>query len=470
MAHLKRFLNINRIITAIGFIVAAALILATPLQLPDPDDWAYNVAVKNFSNGDFTIDGYTLYKESFEVGQQGGFLIQYLPLDRNTWALEKAPGVVFYLIPFYKLGIPRWGNVFLALGMLIVTYILLKRMRDEKTAMIGSLLMLFTPISLVMYNRLYMDTYASLAFLVIGGGLYLYYHLEREKLSTGRGGILLFLAFFFTGWSVITRYTNLPAAAVLGLHFIIMRFIYWRRGQRVGVIPEILPAFIGVGIPLAGILLYNYFIFGSVWNYGYAITPYPIKFAFQYLGKIDAEGVSVPFQILKFNTQAMARNLFIGFPLMFIGIPGFVAALYFKFFKKYQPEGKWSSLRSELPWDILLVLIGWFASVFFLYLGYEWTAAIKQGGGFVIFDRFLLPGLFPVVVISALVLARLPYKTLLPVMAVLVVIGVLIYLQWVYNLHILPEWVTERTLEGRWYGYGFPPWSEAGVQFYMPPK
>jgi 4-amino-4-deoxy-L-arabinose transferase-like glycosyltransferase len=92
--------------------------------------------------------------------------------------------------------------------MVIVTYILLKRLRDEKAAMIGSLLMLFTPIAMVMLNRAFMDTYASLAFLVIGGGLYIYSHLERGNLGPVKGGILLGLAFLFTGWSVIARSTR----------------------------------------------------------------------------------------------------------------------------------------------------------------------------------------------------------------------------------------------------------------------
>jgi hypothetical protein len=467
MTRLLRFFNIYRSIAAVGFIAAAVLILATPLQLPDPDDWAYNVAVKNFSKGDLTIDTATLYREAYYVGQQGGFLLQYLPLDKNTWVLEKAPGVVFYLIPFYKMGIPRFSNVLLALGMVIVTYILLKRMRDEKAAMTGSLLMLFTPIALVMYNRIYMDTYASLAFLVIGAGLYLYYHLEKDNVGFWKGGILLFVGFFFICWSVISRYTNLPIAVILGLHFVIVRFVSWHKGEGTGLRKEIIPLILGVGLPLATILLYNYYVFGSPLKYGYAITPYPIKFAFQYLGQVY-NGVSVPLQILQFNAQGMARNLLIGFLLMIIGIPGFFAVFYFKLFHKHKPEGKWSSLRSELPWDMLLVLVGWFISVFLLYLGYEWTANIQKGGGFVIFDRFLLPGLFPVVVICALIMARFPYKVLIPVLAILVVFSVLIYFQWVLNLHILPDWLTERTLDGRWPGYGFPPWSESGIQFYKP--
>ncbi len=437
------------------------LVLATPLQKPDPDDWAYYHAVRNFSQGHFTVDNRTQLEQARETMQAGGALLQYLPLDYNKWALEKAPGVVFYLVSFEKMGIPRYGNVLLALGMVIVTYLLLKRMRDERVAMIGSLLILFTPIGLVMLNRVYMDTYASLAFLVMGGGLYIYYHLEREKLTPVKGGILLFLAFFFTGWSVITRYTNLPIAVILALHLVITRLIAWRKGQRTGILPEIIPLALGIGLPATAILVYDYFIFGSPLKYSYSFSPYPIKFAFQYIGQ-EFSGESVPLQIIRYNLAGFSRNLLIGFPLMIIGIPGFVVVLYHKlaaFFHRDRPEGKWSSLRSDLPWNILLILIGWFISVFFLYPMYQWTAGIKGGGGFVIFDRFLLPGLFPVVLIGALVMARFPLVVLIPVMAILVAFAGVLYAQWALDLHILPDWLTARTLESRWPGYIFPPWT-----------
>ncbi len=465
--HLKQYLNINRIIVGAGFIIAMALVLAAPLQKPDPDDWAYYHAVRNFSEGHFTIDNMTQFAQAQETMEQGNFLLQYLHIDHNTWALEKAPGVVFYLVPFYQLGIPRWSNVLLALGMVIVTYILLKRLRDERAAIIGSLLTLFTPIGLVMLNRVYMDTYASLAFLVIGAGLYIYYHLERSRLGPVKGGTLLFLALFFTGWSVIARYTNLPIALILALHLLVTRLIAWRKGQKTGIKREIIPLVLGIGLPVASILLYDYYVFGSALAYSYSFSPYPIKFAFQYIGQ-EINGESVPLQILRYNSQAAARNVLIGFPLLIIGIPGFIAVLYYKvaaFFQKGQPEGKWSSLRSEIPWGIFLVLIGWFICVFGLYLTYEWTAALQKGGGFVIFDRFLLPGLFPVVVVCALIIARFPPKALVLIMLVLVVYGALLYAQWAWDLHVLPDSLTERTLEGRWPGYIFPPWSESGSMF-----
>ncbi len=477
LSNLPSYKYFYRVITAAGFAGAVLLVLLTPLQLPDPDDWANYLGVRNFSEGRFTVDGYTVYKQSREVANEGGILLQYLPLDKSMkeWALEKAPGYVFYLVPFHLAHIPRAGNIILMAGTVIVTYMLLRRMRDEKTAMTGSLLMMFTPIALVMLNRVYMDTYASLAFLVTGGGLYFYYHLDRDNLGSFKGGALLFIACFFAVYSVVTRYTNAPIVAVLGLHYVLSRFADWRRGRGTGLRVEILPVILGAGIPVAGFLLYNYYVFGSPWTYSYAISPYPIKFAFQYLGQ-EWGGESIPLQILRYNTEGYARNLFIGFPLLLIGVPAFIFVVYQKIvgmFRRNGAPGAWSSLRDELPWGMLLALAGWFACVFLLYWGYEWTAGIVKGGGAVIFTRFLLPGLFPAVIIAALVMARFPAWTLIPALVLLIAFGVMFYLQWAYSLpaanglsdgkssvHILPAWVTERTLESRWEGHGFAPWTE----------
>jgi hypothetical protein len=456
-----RQLTLNRIIVGIGFIVAMALVLAIPVQMPDPDDWAYFYGVHNFSQGRFTVNNQTQYLQAMETARQGNVLLQYLPVAYNKWALEKAPGYVLYLIPFQKVGLPRYGNVLLALGTVLVTFMLLKRLRDEKTALIGSLLILFTPISLVMLNRTFMDTYASLAFLVIGGSLYIYYHLEKGNFSSLKGGTPLFLAFFFIGWSVITRYTNLPVAIVLALHLVISRFLVWRKGPEFRFKLEIIPLLLGIGLPVLAILLYDYFVFGSPLTYGYSLTPFPVKFAFQYLGQIDAGGESIPAQIIRYNFWGFSRNLFIGFPLLLIGIPGFALVLYSKVagrLNRFTLSPKLAGLSAGLSWDVLLALIGWFVFVFLLYLTYEWTAGLQKGGGFVIFDRFLLPGLFPVVVICSLIVDRLPCKVLIPIMLVLVVFGSALYAQWALNLHVLPAWLTERTLESRWPGYMFPPW------------
>ncbi len=450
----SKYITIYRLIVGIGFIIAMVLMLIPPLHMPETDDWAYYYGVKNFSQGKLTIDNQTLYLEAYETQQNGSMLVQYLPVSYNKWALEKSPGCVFYLMPFYKMGIPRWSNVLLALDMVIVTFILLKRLRDEKAAMIGSLLILFTPIAMVMCNRIYMDSYSSLAFLVIGGGLYIYHHLERKNFNPVNGGILLFLAFFFIGWSVVSRYTNLPIAIILFLHLVIIRFIDWRKGQNTGIKYEILPLILGIGLPMVALFLYDYFIFGSPLKTGYSISPYPIKYAFQYWGQIDVNGESIPVEIFRYNLEGAVRNIWTGFPLLLIGIPGFFVILYQKFFKRRNSEGKWSSLRTELPWDILIVLICWFVSVLFMNLTYEWLGGLREGGGFILYNRFYLPWLLPVVIVCALIMARFPNRILIPVLVIIIAFGAMLYVQWAWNLHVLPDWMTSLTYSN----YIYPSW------------
>jgi len=109
--------------------------------------------------------------------------------------------------------------------------------------------------------------------------------------------------------------------------------------------------------------------------------------------------------------------------------------LYFKFFyHKDKPAGKWSSLRTELPWDILLVLIGWFLSVYVLYMLYEFTAEFLAGGAsFFRYTRYYLPGLFPVAIISALIISRFPLKLSVPIIVAIIIASSVLYTQVALN-------------------------------------
>lgn len=428
------------------------LSLSIPLHMTEPDDWAYYFGVQNFAQGQFTVDNQTHQQQVSEAQQQRGQLIQYVNIGDDKWALEKAPGYVLYLVPFYLAGITRYGNVLLALGIVIVTFLLLKRLRDEKTAMIGSLLMLFTPSAMVMLNSAYMDSYAAMAFLAIGGGLYLYYHLERKDLSRPGGALLLGLAFFLIGWSVFSRYTNATVAVVLALHLVVTRVIEWRKGERVSLRNEVLPVVLGIGLPVLALGLYDYFVFGSPLDYGYLYTRFDITFAYQHLGQVTQSGQSRPLQIILNNLRNAPRSFLAGFPLLVVGIPALGVLLYHKFAGIFQKEkvcGIWSGLRKEISWDVLLVLIGWLIGVFFLYFMYEWTADFQGGGGGLIsFDRFYLPGLFPIAVIGALIIARLPYKLYIPVTALVAGFGLTVYAQWAWNLNLLPGWLFNGTFRG----------------------
>jgi hypothetical protein len=430
-----RHINIYRVITAAGFITAVILIMVIPAQMSGASPWAYYYGVKNFSQGKLVIDNRLLFQEMNEAKAKGGVLIQYVKIGENKWALEKAPGYVFYLVPFELAGIPRWGNVLLAAGMVAVTYILLKRWRDEKTACFGSLLTLFTSIGLIMLNRAYMDTFASLAFIAMGGGLYIYYLMEGKNLRQITGGALLFTAFLLIGWSVVVRYSNLPIAIILALHLAITRAIAWVKGERAGIPAEVLAVFLGAGLPMAALLLYNSYVFGSPLDYGYNYTQFPVKFAYEYFGQVNESGQSIPFKIITDNLKTVPQALLKGFPLLAIGIPAGIAVVYFKFFHRGgKPTGKWSSLRDELPWDFLLVLIGWFLSVYVLYMTYEFTAEfLTSSSSFFRYARYYLPGAFPVAIISALVISRFPQKLAVPIMIAIIVASSVLYTQVALN-------------------------------------
>jgi uncharacterized membrane protein YhaH (DUF805 family) len=432
-----RHINIYHVITAAGFIVVVILVMVIPAQMSGASPWAYYYGVKNFSQGKLVIDNRLLFQEMNEAKAQGGVLMQYVKIGENKWALEKAPGYVFYLVPFELMGIPRWGNILLAAGTVAVTYLLLRRWRDERTACFGSLLMLFTSIGMIMFNRAYMDTFASLVFLTMGGGLYFYYLQEQEKFRPWRGGLMLFFAFLLIGWSVVTRETNLLVAVILALHFGITRIITLFRSPRVRLSWEIPTAILGTAIAAAVYLWYNNYVFGSPLDYGYHYSQFPVKFAYDYLGQVNASGQSIPLQIILDNFKTVPLALLAGFPLLVIGIPGIIIVLFFKFFhKKDKLAGKWSSLREELPWDILLVLIGWFLSVYVLYMTYEFTAEyLRSGSSFFRYARYYLPGLFPITIISTLIITRLPLKLSVPIITAIVVASSVLYFQVALNPH-----------------------------------
>jgi len=445
----KRF-NIYCVLVVIGFLLAVSLSLAIPAHMFAPDDWAYYYAVKNFSHGKLVVDDFLHFQQVDQAWQQGGLLIQYNRIAINKWAVEKAPGYVFFLVPFELMGIPRWGNVLLALGMTIVTYILLKRLREEKTACIGSLLMLFTPVSLIMLNRSYMDAFAANAFLVIGGGLYIYYCLERDKFRPMRGAVLLFLAFLFAAWSVVVRYSNLPIAVILALHFVITRSRALLRGKNTRLQFEIPSVFLGIGLPLALLLFYNVTVFGSAFSSGYDYSSFPYKFAYQYIGAVDPTGQSIPLKIIEGNLRNVPWPLFIGYPLLLIGIPGIVIVFYQKImalFKRYGLTGTWANLDAELPWGILLILVGWFICVFGLYMMYEWTSTTTMSGlpyiqmkqiPFIEFARFYLPGLLPIVVIVSLIIARFPIKLWSALLVIAIVVSSSLYLHTALGETLIP--------------------------------
>ena len=414
-----------RIIAALGVIIAVALVLFVPDRFKEPDDWAYRYAVENFSHGRLTVDNALHQAQVIEAQKQGGQLGQYVQISPDKWAFEKTPGYAFFLVPFYLLGVSQLANIVLAAGLVFVVYILLKRLMDERAACIGALLILFTPVSLAMLQREFMDGFASLALPGIGGGLYVLFCLKKSEIRPLAAAGLLFLSGLFLGLGVAARYTDAVIAAVFALHFLVTQAQSLRKGQRAAILREGLAFGLGAGIPLGLLLLYQNAVFGAPLAYGYEYTKGNVKFAYDYLGEPRA------WQIIATNLKKMWLPLITGFPLLLAALPGMLVLLWQKTsaaipaLRRYQGKPGWP----RLSLGITILLAAWFAAVFGLYMMYEWTANQRPDMPFIIVTRFYLPALLPVVIMAVFCLSRLPNKLVICLMAASLTIGVVFFVQ-----------------------------------------
>jgi hypothetical protein len=414
-----------RIIVVFGFIVAISLIFFVPDRFKEPDDWAYRYATENFSHWRLTVDGPLHQQQVIEAQKQGGQLGQYVQIGPDTWAFEKTPGYAFFLVPFYLLGIPQLANILLAGGLILITYTLLKQLFDERSACIGSLLILFTPVSLAMLQREFMDSFASLVLPSIGGGLYILFCLKKYELKPATATCILFLSGLFLGLGVVVRYTDAVVVAVFALHFLVTQFQSLRIGQRAAVLRAMLSFGLGVSLPLGLLILYQNAVFGSPLAYGYEYTRGNVKFAYDYLGDSKA------WQIIITNFKKLPLPLVTGFPLLLAALPGMLILLWQKTsatvpaLRRYQGKLDWPHLSTS----ITILLIGWFAAIFGLYIMYEWTANQRPDAPFITVARFYLPALLPIVIMAVLFLYKLPKKLIICLMAVALTIGVTIFVQ-----------------------------------------
>ncbi len=402
------------------------LVLAVPDRFKEPDDWVYYYATENLSHGRLTVDN-TLHKQQVaEANQQSGQLGQYVQIGANSWALEKAPGYVFFLVPFYSVGIPQLANIVLAAGLALVTYRLLKHLKDAKTACVGVFLVLFTPVGLAMMQREYMDGFASAAFLGMGGGLYIYYCLRADTIKPRFAMITLFLAGLFLAVAVAARYTNATVAAVFAIHFLITRIQLVRQSKWSRVWREGLSLGVGATIPIFLLLWYQNVVFGSPLAYGYEYTKGNVKFAYEYLGDPRF------WQIVGTNLRQLFWPLLVGFPLLLLAVPAAAIVSWqktisaFSWLKRHNRGDWWLEMTPSL----LILLLGWLVAVFGLYIMYEWTA--NQGMAdrpFIIVTRFYLPALFPLVVFAALLLGKIPGKLTVGLIAIAVISGSLLFAQ-----------------------------------------
>ena len=415
-----------RTITALGVVVAFFLTLIIPLHMRENADWSFYSATQNFSQGRFTVDGITVGLQDNEAYKYGGQINQYVLVGDNRWALTEAPGYIFYLLPFYYMHATELGNFVLAAGMAAVTYLLLKRLKDEKTACLGSLLLLFTPVALAMMQREYIDSFGAAAFLSMGGGLYIYYCLRSQELTPRASGVLLFLAGLALGWSVAANYYNALVVLVFILHFSFMLGRSWMAGQRRKVAWSPLWIGLGLALPLAGLLVYQAAVFGSPWRFGFQYAQLPVSFSLHFL---------------RSNIKYVTVALLTGFPLLLPGVAALFAALFQKvrwLMARRKTETS-ADFWPEMRWDILLLMAAWIAAVYGLYLNYEWTADTQViAMPFIVMARYYLPAALPLTVMAVLWLERVPRKLSLALTVLTLAWGVVFFAQSALSYAVVP--------------------------------
>ncbi len=416
-------LLLYRSITALGVVLAFLLILLIPQHMREGSDWSFQYATRNFSLGHLTEDGVNIGLEESEAHRFGGDLSQYVFVGDNRWALTEAPGYIFYLLPFYYIRAPELGSLVLAAGMVMVAYLLLKRLRDEKAACVGSLLLIFTPVALAMMQRIYADSFGATAFLSMGGGLYIYYCLRARELSKRASAILLFSAGFLLAWGAVSNYNNALVVLVFAVHLAFQFLRGLMKKAPVGVYPAMI---LGLAVPFVLLLVYQNAVFGSPWRFGFQYHQLPLGFSIHYFTN---------------NIKFVSTALLVGFPLLLVAGYSFCAGVNGKtktFFDGRQDAGN-PEMLPELPLDIALLLTGWAAAVFGLYLNFEFTANYQVSGmPFIILARYYLPAVLPLTLAAVLLLTRVPRKLAVAVTALSIIWGVLFFAQSALSFPLVP--------------------------------
>jgi hypothetical protein len=260
----------------------------------------------------------------------------------------------------------------------------------------------------------------------MGGGLYIYYCLRQHELTPRSASILLFLAGLGLGWSVAANYYNALVVLVFTLHFIFMFMRSWLSRQRREALLALLWIGLGLAVPVTGLLIYQNAVFGLPWRFGFQYAQLPVSFGLQYLRP---------------NIKYVTVALLVGFPLLLPGIAALFMALYKKIWSRTlqrKPEDiidTWPELR----WDILLLLVGWIAAVYGLYLNYEWTTNTQVVAmPFIIMARYYLPAVLPLTIMAVLLLKRIPRKLSLALTILATVWGVVFFAQSALSYPVMP--------------------------------
>ncbi len=431
-----------------GALVLAALLLVTltphdqrRLRMPDP--WAYEIATQQFAQGQWILNDDQAAQVRTDVRLRGGSLDQYVPIGDNQWAFRQSPGYPLLLVPFFKLGIPRAANLLLAIAAAIILYRLLTRRYDEPTAVIGVVLLAWSPISLLALHYLYMDTYASGILLVISGSILLWVGgwekpqktsvKKRQKRQNPVPAepekspvpdelnqrlpkkqhvtwFLLFIAGLTAGWAVVVRNVNVLPVVVLGGYFL---YTWWQQRQQTKQWAwSCLLAFVLGGlVAVTGLFAYNIVTFGGPIGSGYN---YPSPDDSHYLWKGDPmkyTTMGTPTWVAEGSFNALVRTILdhlmlwvrpavLGWPFLLLML---LAILWLRWRNQFN-----HIMKFLLLW--ILAVYAFYAGIVFFGVTRALSVPFNQTWGFFTPARYLFPATLPFILLTVDWLACWPRR------------------------------------------------------------
>ena len=336
------------------------IVYAWPVELVEPDDITFKVAMQAFEKGQFQLT----QEEYYQYRQQAGELRQYVDIGNGHYVLEKNPFYALFLSRLHALKLERFSNMILASLALFAFYKMMAIFFNRKTAVISSLLLLFNATFLGMFYRIYMDDFASMAIVLMGASLYL---IALNK----NNAPLMVASGFVLAISVATRYTNLAIC----LAILIYTIIVLRKNIR-ALLSNVGWLVLGSVAPVALLLVYHTLVLGGPFKTGYSYTIGYTQFIFQFMlhGQWDEA------------KRILIKNLLSHPVLLLEGFPSITLL----------PAGLAYSRDSRARYPLMPFFLLWFLAYFLLYFQYLWL----RWDVYLYETRFYLP-FVPVIAASA---------------------------------------------------------------------
>jgi 4-amino-4-deoxy-L-arabinose transferase-like glycosyltransferase len=343
--------NMGLILLCIIIVAVFRIVYALPVKWLEPDDTTFYVAMQAFEKGEFqlTQTQYNQYR------QQVGELRQYIDIGNGIYVLEKNPLYAFFLSRLHAVKLERFSNMILASLALFAFYKMIAIFFNRKAAVISSLILLFDATFLGMFYRIYMDDFASMAFVLIGASLYV--------IALNKNNIPLMIASgFVLAISVATRYTNIAIClAILIYTLIVLRKDIWKLLSTVGW------AVLGSAAPLILLMVYHTMVLGGPFKTGYSYTIGYTQFIFQFI--LNGQWSEAKRILIK-NLLSHPRLLLEGFPSITL-----------------LPAGLPFIRDSRTKYPLMPFFLLWFLAYFLLYFQYLWL----RWDSYIYETRFYLP-------------------------------------------------------------------------------